>query len=96
MANAITGNMLYTDIAETVTTNPVKVTYLFITATSANAIVKIEEPSTGATVFDLEVSSAGDSKQFSFEQKPLYVPNGSKVGTLTNAVVTFIGDRAGG
>jgi hypothetical protein len=97
MANAQQGNMAFIDDTTSpveVSTYPTNVYYIIITATSANMTVDIlDNASSPAQVLDLEISSSGDTKQFSFETNPLHFPNGVRVDNLGNGDVTIVYGR---
>lgn len=101
MANTLNGNTWFVDTAYSSSTddlalNNLMVEYIVVTATSANAVVVLADPSNGNKKFDLRVAAAGTSQLFRFESDPVRFPNGIRVQTLTNAVVTIVGTQSKG
>jgi len=101
LANTLNGNTWFVDTAysssaDDLPLNNLMVEYVIVTATAANAVVVLSDPSTGAKKFDLRVDTAGRSELFRFESDPVRFPNGIRVLTLTNAVATVVGKTSKG
>jgi hypothetical protein len=91
MANRRRGNIHFVDTAETLSTvKNQRVSAILVTATSANAIVVIQDPSDSADVLELRVPTSGLTETFNFSQNLLVFPNGIKVSTLTNAKIAIV------
>ena len=96
MANARTGNTYYVDTAYTATvaTLPelaipnLKVYYVVVTATAANAVVLLTD--SGTNKVDLRVAPSGSSQLFTFDEYPMVFNTSLRVSTLTNAVATIM------
>lgn len=95
MANTRSGNIWYVDTAHSSGTDDLAVgcavTAVVLTATSANAIIVLQDRVTSDKKLDLRVATSGSTVVFPFADFPVSFPNGIKVSTLTNAVATLIG-----
>lgn len=95
MANTRSGNIWYVDTAHSTSADDLTVgcavTAVVVTATSANAIIELQDRETGAKKLNLRVATSGSTQVFDFADFPVAFPNGIKVSTLTNAVATLIG-----
>lgn len=96
MANTSNGNTLYIDSTGTINyTSNIKVLYILLTATSSNAILKLQDVNTLDLKLDLRVSTSGESKLFDFSNTPIFFPNGIIINTLTNATASLIIKKQG-
>ena len=92
MANAFNANTFYIDTTGTLAaTDAHLIHYVIVTATSANAVLVLQDVATSTNKLNLRVATSGESKQFDFALFPLRFEGGVKVTTLTNALVTLIG-----
>lgn len=90
MANVASGNSIYVDSAGVVTSTPTNLLFVVLTATSANAILHLEDSATGDAKMNLRLATAGDSIQFSFSDQPIFFSGGIEVTSVTNCVATFV------
>jgi hypothetical protein len=101
LANVLNGNTWYVDTAhasasDDLALKDVRVSYVVVTATGANAVVVLGDPDTNDTKLDLRVATSGSCEVFEFDSLPIRFPNGVKVKTLTNAVATLVGVQSKG
>lgn len=90
MANVGRGNIHYVDsTGDLRTANNVKVAYILLTPTSANAVLLLSDPSDN-NAMEFRWAGAGESKLFNFHESPLLFPNGVKAKTVTNCVATIV------
>lgn len=90
MANRRNGNSFYIDTQYSASTDDlatpnIRVTQIVVSATAANAILVLSDPTTGDNKAEFRVATSGDSSRFPFYDNPLVFPNGIRVLTLTNA-----------
>ncbi len=92
MGNARNGNTHYVDTTGVIdSTSNLKVAGILLTATGANAVAVLQDDSsTPVTKMDIRVAASGSTESFDFSAKPIVFPNGLRVSTLTNALLTFI------
>ncbi len=100
MANVRNGNTYYIDIASSADSDcliskNVKVTAIFMTATSAGGILVLKDTS-GAIKGEWRVATSGDCKEFLVGDYSLTFPNGIKAGTVTNCVATLLIEESKG
>jgi hypothetical protein len=89
LANASNGNTLYVDsTGDILTRKNVLVTYITVTPTGAASVI-IQDVTTAATKLRLDVATGTNSVVFDYSYNPILFPNGIRVSTLTNALVTF-------
>lgn len=84
MANAAQGNSVYIDATGVI------VVGILVTATSASAVLVLQDASGSTNKLDLRVATSGDSKFFDFSSAPITFPNGIKASTVTNAKCAVI------
>lgn len=91
MANVRSGNVLYIDTASSAYSQKgLKAAYIVVTATSANAVVVLQDSGTSANMLPLRVAVSGSSQTFDFSASPVHFPNGVVASTLTNGVAALI------
>lgn len=90
MANVRNGNTFYVDSTGDLNTTATKASYIVVTATSANAVVILQDAVSNSNKIRLAVATSGDSETFDFSLRPLYFPGGIAVSTLTNAVACIV------
>jgi len=91
MANAVNGNTIFVDTADTLLNKKgVRVAYVIVTATSANAVLVLQDNTQSINKIDLRVATSGESKVFDFSETPLYFPGGVKASTVTNTNSTLV------
>ena len=99
MANVRSANSWFVDSTTSSSaddlTSPVVLTAVYLTATSANSVLVLSDPTTGATRINLREPTAGTTRHFRMDAAPLSFPNGIRVSTLTNAVATLVGHEPG-
>lgn len=97
MANVRSGNSHYVDSTGSLTTNPVKVIGVLLTATAANGVIVLKDSGGSITRADLRNPTSGTTVHFDLSDSPLYFPTGINVTALTNnPVATIIYDGNGG
>lgn len=96
MANVRNANTFYVDTqssssADDLLIQNIRVTRAFVTATSANAVITLQDAaSTPVTKITLDVATANSTSSYDFTPDGVVFPNGIKVSTLTNCVATLI------
>lgn len=90
MANVKNGNTIYVDATGDVVNIPTKVYGVLLTATSANAHLKLSDTAASVAKLDVRVSGSHDSHYIDFSDNPLFFPNGVEVTTITNGVATLV------
>lgn len=96
MASIRNGNTYYIDDTTALTAANVKVTKITVTATSANAILNLQDVTTGANKINLRVATSGTTEVFDFSDDPLLFPNGISPNTVTNCNATCVISEARG
>lgn len=91
----MSGNSVFIDSSGEVNNTPINVLSIVITATSANAVLVLEDTQTGSKKLDLRVADSGASQKFSFEHAAIYFTGGITVTTVTNAVATIVTKNKG-
>lgn len=99
MANIRNSNTIYLDTASTGTSAGttgnfdlpnIKVDYIAIRATSANAVLILQDVTTGATKLNYSLQAADESDTIEFVHSPMVFPNGIAPTTMTNCVATLV------
>lgn len=96
MANIRSSNVYYVDTAyaasiasttELIIAN-LKVMYVTVTATSANARLELSDGS--SQKLDLRVTTSGDTQQFHFDKAPILFASSLRPSVLTNAIASVV------
>ncbi len=90
MANVRNGNTYYIDATTELAVPGIKVAYVIVTATSANAILNLQDVTTAVNKINLRVATSGETQVFDFSECPLYFPNGVIPSTVTNCNATLV------
>jgi len=91
MANVRNANTIYIDTASSAISVPgLKISYVVLTPTSANAVLVLQDSATSANKVDLRAATSGVSVVFDFSETPLVFPNGIVASTLTNCTATCV------
>ena len=91
MANIRNANTYYMDTTTaSLTISNIKVLGVLVTATSANAILNLQDVTTSDNKMNLRVATSGDSKYFDFADSPVVFPTGIKPSVVTNCVATAV------
>lgn len=102
MANVLNGNSFYVDTAYSTSADDlvrasVLVSYVIVTTTAANGVVLAGDVAgTSPSKLSLKLAANTSSQIFDFSRRPILFPNGIRVTTLTNCVVTFVLSNQGG
>lgn len=101
MANVRSANTFYIDTVHSSSSDDlviknIKLIYLIISATSANAQIVLADATTGDKKVDLRAATSGSSYYVRFDENPVVFANGIKVATLTNAVATAVIEESRG
>lgn len=91
MANSLVGNAHYVDTAATLKTTRVSVKAFILTATAASGLAVIGDQSSNK-MFDIREVTSGETFVLDFGESAINFPNGLKVITLTNAILTIVYD----
>lgn len=94
--SVVASNTWYIDGTDTLSDNGnIRVSEILLTPTAANAVLLLaDNNSAPSTKIDLRAAVSGETRQFSFSERPLIFQKGVKVVTLTNAVATIIFERS--
>lgn len=91
MANVRSSNTFLIDgTTPTLAISNIKVSYIVLTATGANAILILSDVTTANKKIELRVATSGTTEYFDFSENPLVFPNGVNPSTVTNAVATLV------
>jgi len=90
MANVRNTNTYYIDTTGSLVIANIKVLGVVVTATSANAILNLQDNTTSDNKLNLRVATSGESKFFDFADSPVLFSTGIKPSTVTNCVATVI------
>lgn len=105
MANIRNGNTFFIDTAASseatsdvsnLVVQNIRIKAIILVATSANAILTLEDVSTGNTKIEVRVAASGDSKYIDLTRNPIVFPNGISPATVTNARATVIVEESRG
>lgn len=89
MANVRNSNTYLIDgTATTLAVSNILVTHITVTATSANAVLVLQDVTTNAKKIELRVATSGSTQVFDFADNPIVFPNGVNPATVTNCVAT--------
>lgn len=100
--NVLNGNTWYVDTAHVSNSDDLVrkqalVVYIIVTATASNGRIVLGDVGANPDIkLDLRVATSGESRIFSFPEKPINFPNGIRAITVTNAVATVIVSNPGG
>lgn len=95
VANVRSANTFYIDTqsassSDDLVEKGLTVTHVIVTATSASAVLVLQDTTTTITKCDLRVATSGATQVFDFSDNPIIFPNGVKPSTRTNAVATLV------
>jgi hypothetical protein len=92
MANVRSANTYYIDTqGETLDIKNIKVLYIVINSTAANAQLVLQDVTTGNTKLNLRVDSAHKTEYFDFADNPIVFPNGINPSALSaNCTATLV------
>jgi hypothetical protein len=90
VANLRVSNSYYIDTTGTVASKGLRLLYVILSATSANAILTLKDSGVAGTLFDLRVATSGESRVFDFSRNPPAFPNGMEISAITNGHATAI------
>ena len=96
MANTMNSNTIYVDSTGDISdTAGILIDDIVLTATSANATVTIRDQASGNPVkLEIRLSTNGETTNLELK-RPIHIPTGLNIGTITNCVLTIIFRRQG-
>lgn len=96
MASYASSNAIYIDATgDLLTKKNLKLLSVTVTATSATAVIVLQDITNTSFKLDLRVADAGSTQVFDYSTGPMMFPNGFKCLTLTNAIATLVYTTAG-
>lgn len=87
------GNTIYLDSSSDsgfTTSNKVRLKRIVLTATSSNGTIAIKDNGQDSLMIDVREPTSGVTRDIDLGRTPILIPNGIKLGTLSNCVVTLI------